>query len=177
MGIISRIAHLLPQSIKLNLYYSLVYPYLSYCNLIWALTYPSRLKGLIILQKRAVRVIAGASRREHSAPLFSKFKILTINEIGELQVGEFFFRLEHGLLPPVFKNFLPHVGDIHTHYTRNASLYRSVKCHSNVRLHTIKSQGVQIWNRIPMDIRLCKNVFIFKRKFRSHLLARLHLHS
>src|SRR3984885_12851470 len=83
VGIISRIAHLLPQSIKLNLYYSLVYPYLSYCNLIWALTYPSRLKGLIILQKRAVRVIAGASRREHSAPLFSKFKILTINEIGE----------------------------------------------------------------------------------------------
>ena len=170
MGIISRISHLLPQSVKLSLYYSLIYPYLSYCNLIWALTYPTRLQGLIRLQKRAVRLVAGACRSEHSAPLYNKFKILTVNLICELQIGEFFFRLEHKLLPPVFMNFLPHACDIHSHFTRSASLFRSVKCHSNIRQHTIKSQGVLIWNSIPLEIRHSKNIFIFKKKLRAHLL-------
>ena len=126
VGILSRIAYLLPQSVKLNLYYALIYPYLSYCNLIWAMTYPSRLIRLVIIQKRAIRLIAGVRKWAHTAPLFRELKILRIDQIRDFQVGEFFFRLEHGLLPPIFKDFLPHAYDIHSHYTRNASTYRSV---------------------------------------------------
>jgi len=44
IGVIHRISRLLPQSIKLSLYYALVYPCLSYCNLIWAVNNSSRLK-------------------------------------------------------------------------------------------------------------------------------------
>src|SRR6218665_2459209 len=33
LGVISRIAYLLPSNIRLNLYYSLIYPYFSYCNI------------------------------------------------------------------------------------------------------------------------------------------------
>ena len=43
-GIIARTAHILPPSIRLKLYYSLIYPYLAYCNLVWASTYTTRLK-------------------------------------------------------------------------------------------------------------------------------------
>ena len=53
------IARLLPQSIKLSLYYALVFPYLSYCNLIWAINYPSRLKRLVYLQKIIISLIVG----------------------------------------------------------------------------------------------------------------------
>src|SRR5688572_3512666 len=81
VGILSRIAYLLPQSVKLNLYYALIYPYLSYCNLIWAITYPSRLIRLVIIQKRAVRLIAGVRKWAHSAPLFRELKILKIDQI------------------------------------------------------------------------------------------------
>src|SRR6218665_344782 len=42
----------------------------------------------------------------------------------DFQIGEFFFRLEHHLLPPVFNNVLPHVYEIHSHYTTNASKFR-----------------------------------------------------
>ena len=35
IGIINRIRYLMPQNVLLNLYYSFVYPYLSYCNLVW----------------------------------------------------------------------------------------------------------------------------------------------
>ena len=45
-GIIKRISHLLPPQILKNLYYALIYPYLTYCNLIWTATYPSHLAKL-----------------------------------------------------------------------------------------------------------------------------------
>jgi len=171
IGILSRIARLLPQSVKLSLYYTLVYPYLNYCNMIWAITYPTKLKGLIILQKRVVRLIAGARRREHTAPLLREFKMLRIDQIKDLQAGEFFYRLEHGLLPPSFKDFLLHTYDIHSHYTRNASSYRSIKVRTNARLHTIKSQGTQIWNSFPSEIRTSNSLFTFKKRLRAHLLS------
>jgi len=59
VGILTRIAYLLPRATRLNLYYALIYPYLTYCNMVWASTYASRLSRLIILQKRAVRLVAG----------------------------------------------------------------------------------------------------------------------
>src|SRR6218665_2708897 len=95
---IHRIARLLPQSIKLSVYYALVYPYLSYCNLIWAINYPTRLKRLVYLQKRIIRLIAGVRKWEHSSPYSIKFKVLSIDQIRDFQIGEFFFRLEHHLL-------------------------------------------------------------------------------
>src|SRR6218665_1143286 len=43
IGIISRIAYLIPTNVRLTLYYSLIYPYIAYCNIIWASNYKSRL--------------------------------------------------------------------------------------------------------------------------------------
>jgi hypothetical protein len=38
------------------LYYALVYPYMEYRILVWGSTYPSNLKGIVILQKRVIRI-------------------------------------------------------------------------------------------------------------------------
>jgi len=66
IGILSRISYLLPSYTRITLYYSLIYPYLSYCNMVWASTYKSRLHSLTVLQKRAVRFIAGAPCGSHT---------------------------------------------------------------------------------------------------------------
>jgi hypothetical protein len=52
IGIINRISYLLPSHILTSLYYTLVYPYLTYCNIIWTSTYASHLRKLQIAQKR-----------------------------------------------------------------------------------------------------------------------------
>src|SRR6218665_2501554 len=53
----------------LTLYYSLIYPYIAYCNIIWASNYKSRLYRLKILQKRSVRIIAGLPYNSHTDPI------------------------------------------------------------------------------------------------------------
>ena len=78
IGVIYR-AHLyLLASTKLSLYYTLIYPYLSYCNTAWSSTYVSNLSRIFLLQKRIVRVLTNSNYRAHTAPLFSKLKILSI---------------------------------------------------------------------------------------------------
>src|SRR6218665_154400 len=52
IGFLSRISHEVPAHILINLYYSLVYPYIAYCIVIimvWASNYKTRLPRLIIL--------------------------------------------------------------------------------------------------------------------------------
>ena len=52
----------------LSLFYSFIYPYLTYCNHIWGSTYKSRLRRLIILQNKAVKIIAHARFRASCDP-------------------------------------------------------------------------------------------------------------
>src|SRR6218665_953735 len=52
IGIIRKIYYLLPSSVLTSLYYTLVYPYLLYGNIIWASNYDTRVKPMVLLQKR-----------------------------------------------------------------------------------------------------------------------------
>ena len=87
-GIISRIRHLLPRHTLIHLYYSLIYPYISYCNIIWASTYRTRLVCLTNLQKRVMRIICNAPTKS----LFLTLGILPFESINKLQVGLFMYK-------------------------------------------------------------------------------------
>ena len=57
IGIISRCSFLLLKLSLSMLYYSLIYTYFHYCNIVWASTYKTNLRRLVILQKRIIRII------------------------------------------------------------------------------------------------------------------------
>ena len=56
-GIISKARFVLSTKTNLSLYYTLIYPYISYCNLVWSSTYVTSLNRIWLLQKQAVRVL------------------------------------------------------------------------------------------------------------------------
>jgi Reverse transcriptase (RNA-dependent DNA polymerase) len=170
VGILARVSFLLPPPIRMKLYYSLVYPYLAYCNIVWASTYESRLHRLVILQKRALRIIAGVPSFTHTRPIFSDLKLLNIEQIKTLQVGEFMYRYEHGLLPQVFRGFFRLGTEVHSHFTRNAKAYRPLFAHSNTRLFSIKLVGTLTWNKFPLHVRVAPNLQMFKKMLRAYLI-------
>ena len=57
IGVIFRSRFFLTEKTLLSLYYTLVYPYISYCSTVWTSTYPTNLNRIYLLQKRAVRAI------------------------------------------------------------------------------------------------------------------------
>lgn len=62
-------------SCLLTLYHSLMYPHISYCNIIWASAYPSSLQKLLLIQKKFIQLATAAHRWESSAPLFKKLNL------------------------------------------------------------------------------------------------------
>ena len=56
IGILFKLKDYLPQSTLVSLYYSFIYPYLIYCNLVWGGTYSSHLGKLIKLQKKRLEL-------------------------------------------------------------------------------------------------------------------------
>ena len=104
LGIIKKVKPYLKTSTLLTLYYSLIYPHISYCNLIWASTYPSYLQPIHRLQKSFVRIATNSPYLAPSSPLFKKLQILTIYDVNKYQTGilmykSFIFRF---LYPSIF---------------------------------------------------------------------------
>lgn len=70
IGILSRLRYYLDLNNLIQLYYSLIYPFLIYGLIVWGNTYITALKPAIVLQKKAIRIITFSKFHDHSSPLF-----------------------------------------------------------------------------------------------------------
>ena len=52
IGVISRVRYCMPRMVLLQLYHTLIEPYLIYCNIIWAANHGTTVNQLFIMQKR-----------------------------------------------------------------------------------------------------------------------------
>ena len=141
-----------------------------YCNVVWASNYEFRLSRLVIFQKRAIRVVAKASSREHTGQIFSRLNILNIEQIKTFQVGEFMYRYHHGLLPLAFRGFFKLGTEIHSYFTRNAGAYGPPFARFNTRLFSSKHVGALTWNKLPSHILLLPNARMFRKQFRAFII-------
>ena len=61
------------------LYYSLIYPYFYYCNIVWAAIYKTNLRRLDILKKRII--INKSYFNAHTDPILKELGFLRFNDI------------------------------------------------------------------------------------------------
>lgn len=79
IGITTRLRHVLPTSILLHIYRSLIHPYISYGLSVWGQTSKSNQEKILILQKRTWRLIYFRNKREHAITLFVRSNILPVD--------------------------------------------------------------------------------------------------
>ena len=69
VGILARIRNHVPLNILLQIYRSLIFPYTLYGIPVWGQAAQRDLEKILILQKRALRLIFFSSNRTHAIPL------------------------------------------------------------------------------------------------------------
>ena len=74
------------------IYCSIMMSYFSYCSEIWGGTYDSNIKALILLRKRAIRVVCKCSKYDHTNILFSKLSTLKLKDIIKYKTGIVMYR-------------------------------------------------------------------------------------
>lgn len=169
LGILRKISYLLPSKILINLYYTLVNPYFLYGNIVWASTYYTCTKCLILLQKRAIRIIARDKYYDHTSKRFQELDIMKFDCINRYLTGNFLFKYFNNLLPPVFTNFFTKTIDVHEHYTRAVSGLTVQYARTNYRRFSLYCKGPIIWNDIPANIRAVKSFPQFKSLWKAYI--------
>ena len=101
IGILSKLRYYVTLDTLISLYYALLYPFLIYGILIWGNTYPTNIKPLFILQKRAIRLITFSKFDKHTSPLFKITGILKFFDLVTLHISLFMFKFHKKLLPTV----------------------------------------------------------------------------
>lgn len=171
VGILKRISYVIPSHILINLYFTLVYPYINYCNIIWTSTYNTNLKNLIISHKKAVRVISKSPLNCHTKPLFTKYNLLNIMQLRFMQTCEFMYKYHNNLLPISFSSYFSLVE--HTITMRHKHDYRSIYARTNTRKMSIRFQGPASWNSLPISIRSSLCYRQFRCSLRAHTVEHI----
>ena len=137
-GLLYKAKYYLSSKSLLTLYYALVYPHLTYCNLIWASTYVTNLQRIYLLQKRPVPAISKADYKASSKPLFANLKILDVFSIYSLQVSSFMYYIIMAL-PIAFTEIVQTGNQIHQYSTRYSDFCRPHTCRTNEILKNFPS--------------------------------------
>jgi hypothetical protein len=128
----------------------LVYPYLTYGNLLWGNIYKSRFQKLVNIQKKIVRLMTFKSYFDHSELIFNDLQILNLYKINYYLTSIFMFRYFHlQNLPKLFINYFLTNKQIHiNHNTRHSSLLHKRSNRTNYTKHTLANKGIDVWNNL-----------------------------
>ena len=162
VGLLYSIKHYIPHKILINLYYSLVYPYFLYANLIWGGACHSHLAPLVILQKRLIRVINKAQFLAHTEPLFKHNKILKIDDLHSyiLALNMYKQNMQNG---EMFQT-------VHEYNTRGRNNAQQTFQRLTQTQQSITFAGPRAWNRLPVEIRNSASLKIFKKRVKIYYL-------
>ena len=164
-----RFCFFLSSNTKKSLYYTLIYPYLTFCTTVWSSTYVTNLNRIFLLQKRAVRAMTNSNHLAPSAPLFAQLDILDNFKVNFPYIAKFMFSYHQRLLPSPFLNLFPTGGQIHNYDTRTSAHFRPHTCRTNIKQFTILYRGPKIWNALPLSITSSPSLSTFKRKLLDFL--------
>jgi hypothetical protein len=117
IGILAKMRYYVPQNILKQLYYCLIYPYLTYGILVWGNAYENSIKNVVILQKKVIRIINFSEYNSHTSELFKKLELMKFKDIVFLQYALFMYQFHHKIIPAVFEEFFTPTSEVHKYST------------------------------------------------------------
>ena len=123
------------------------------------------------MQKKAIRIIAGAKYNDHTEPLFKELKVVKLDDLLELKLAKYMYSYTKGSLPtPVMHMFITNA-DIHLHNTRNVNNPHIQSRRTKIAQKSLRHMGPIIWYKIPNDIRESRTIYLFTRKLKHNMVC------
>lgn len=170
IGILNRVKHFLNRETMLMLYYAFIFPYLTYCFLVWGKAAYVHLQKLTVLQKRAVRVITMSHFMAHTDPLYKELKIVHADDLYRYLCSIFIYKSLKSLFP---RDFLAHFNPFSPDsLSRNRINYICPFFRTSQGQKSLKFQSVKLYNDFLQPLGIvdaCNSVFFFKKCLKSIL--------
>ena len=155
IGLIARLRHIVPTCTLLNIYQSLITPYLTYGLISWGNACKTLLDQILVLQKRALRLIYFAETNDHAIPFIVNAKILPLQSLYYESVCSLMYGANKNTAPDNILKLFSRISSVHTYKTRASTSehFYTKESRLNVKRNTFSHVGVKIWNGIPQIIK------------------------
>ena len=167
--VINSLKHILKYSHLINIYNNIFQPYITYGILLWGGTFASYIKKLEVKQKRAIRVIHGASYNAHSLPLFQKSNILRIKDLYTLDCCVFMKKYLNNSLPINISRMLKPNSEFHHHNTRQRMMPHKPKHKSSFALRSIYHCTSLHYSKLPSHIKSISDEAKFRKSVKCYI--------
>ena len=171
IAIMYRLKAYVTQETLCSLYYSLVYPYLTYCNVVWGNTFKTHLKPLIALQRKAVRCLNFRNHNEFGTDaLMLELKLIKFCDLNKYLTCQFMHKLNSGDVPNVITNYFIINNSVHDYNTRLSKGFHIPKIVNDHGKRTLQYNGCFLWNKIILlNVNFDCSLASFKYKIRYNL--------
>ena len=162
-----------PLSTLKQLYYTLIYPYLTYGLMSWGTAYQTKLNKIKVSQNNCIRCIFFANKRESPTPYFTLLEILKLENIFKLKIGTLVHKIQYQKkdTPPALYDLVQPASAVHnynTRYATNQNLCRPFS-RTNYGLARFSVVASQTWEATPTKIK-CLPLNSFKKEYKLFLL-------
>ena len=161
-----------------TIYFAIFDTHLNYDNLIWGQNL-NAVSRIVVLQKKALRIMNFHSRDSHSSPLFKSNHILKLEDKILIENILFINKSLNNLLPPIFKNWFTFCSDVHNYQTVSSTsdkIFKPSYRTDSFRKNLITIVAINSWNKTQHQFRNLSlktiaqaklNVYSFKNELKT----------
>ena len=166
---------MIPFTVMRKLFFTLIYPFLTYGIEIWGHSSVTQLNRLDSKLNKSVTVIGKEpTRRENyikpnTIPLRNECQYFTLIRVFK------YYRLKHSLHYYRLFGTQEVRHNYNTRFSSNNNL-NMPQIHSSKYKCSFYANGIKHWNNLPRQIKSARSKICFKRKLRSHLSNLLYIH-
>ncbi len=167
--LLGRVHHILDTNTADMLYKTLILPIFDYLDFVYYCISEKDKEILQCLQNCAFRVILRMDRLTSTSLTHTTLEMDTLQERRTKHVATQMYRFVHKECPTSFSNMFTLMSDYHERQTRSGECLSLAIPRTNLSLgqKNIRYFGVKIWESIPTEIKMSKNLDCFKRTMKS----------
>ena len=154
-GVLCKVRQYVTTKILIQLYYSIIYPFLIFGCTVWGMIYNTNIQPIFLLQKKIIRIMTFSKYDAHTNPIFNKLKLLKIHEIIKFYIATFMYQYIQGMLLNAFDSFFTTTNSTHDYCTRLTSkfTFHLPKIRTNFGKFNIRYFGPKVWNDIEDSLK------------------------
>ena len=166
------IRNILPNHLKRQLYFSLVYSRIQYGIELYGACSKNLLQKVQIIQNKLLKVLYNLPYRTDTNELHSKLKLLMVKDIYHMNILKFVYNSFNKKSIKQFNEYFKKHQTVHLHNTRqHNNLYvKNVKTKYGESM--IQYKGAILWNALDPNIQTSSSNYVFKKAIQNSLLSK-----
>ena len=154
-ALLFKIRKFVDNKILRSIYFAIFESNLKYCSLVWA-QHNNDINRLVILQKKALRIMNYQPQNSHTSPLFRKAAVLKFKDKINLENILFISKSINNLLPSLFNNWFVFSSDTHkynTSWSSNDKLQKYSYRTNTYGKNSIIISAIESWNNSQNNLK------------------------